>query len=114
MSREIIIDGDDSDWFEKAIFILKDNKKVPNNKSLFEHAEEIIENKLKKMPQGNIIDSSKVKLNMKQENKLCIDKNRFKGVKKGGLNRITTKVIIDIFLYSALALAFICITCMII
>ena len=114
MSKEIIIDGEESDWFEKAVFTLKSNKKIPQGESLFKHAEEIVEMKLKKMPQSNIINSSKVNLNIKDANKLYMDQLKFaKKLKEAGLNRKKTEAIINIFLYFTLALAFICIMCLV-
>ncbi len=52
MKKQITIDGENSDWYEKAIFILKDKEPhyVPDN--LFLYAEQIVENHLKKNPQG--------------------------------------------------------------
>lgn len=48
MKKEIMIDGTASDWFEKAIFILKeeDMSKLPND--LMSYAEEIVEQCMKK------------------------------------------------------------------
>lgn len=50
MKKQITIDGENSDWYEKAIFILKDKEEhlIPNN--LFLYAEHIVENHLKKNP----------------------------------------------------------------
>ncbi|PHV71216.1 hypothetical protein CS063_05860 [Sporanaerobium hydrogeniformans] len=50
MKKQITLDGENSDWFEKAIFVLKDKPSymIPNN--LFKHAEELIENYMKKNP----------------------------------------------------------------
>lgn len=50
MKKQITIDGDGSDWYEKAIFILKENKKADIPDNLFLHAENIIETHLKKNP----------------------------------------------------------------
>ena len=112
MSREIIIDGDNSDWFEKAIFTLKDNKKLPRNQNLFEYAEEIVETQIKKMPYSNNVQSSKVNLSIKDANKLYMEQQRFAGFKKAKSNKKRTRCVIDIFLYSTLILAFICIMCL--
>lgn len=46
--REIIIDGQDSDWYERAIFILKDHGHQNRPKNLFKYAEELVENSCKK------------------------------------------------------------------
>lgn len=56
MKKEIIVDGKESDWFEKATFILKEdsNKELP--KDVFTYAENIVETYLKK----NHIGSSSV------------------------------------------------------
>ncbi|MDF2877130.1 MAG: hypothetical protein K0S30_226 [Clostridia bacterium] len=50
MKRQVTIDGDKSDWYEKAVFILKEREinNIPDN--LFLYAENIIENHLKKTP----------------------------------------------------------------
>lgn len=50
MKRQVTIDGDKSDWYEKAVFILKEKEinNIPDN--LFLYAENIIENHLKKTP----------------------------------------------------------------
>ena len=51
MKKEIVIDGEKSDWYERAIFILKEdiqNNKVP--KKLSSYAEELIEDYIKKTP----------------------------------------------------------------
>lgn len=113
MSKQIIIDGENSDWFEKAVFTLKATKKIPNNQSLFKHAEEIIEMELKKMPQSNIINGNKVNLNIKDANKLYMDQVRRGILKKSKLDINRTRCIINIFLYSTLAFASICIACFI-
>ena len=54
MKKEIIIDGNGSDWFEKATFVLKDSQtnKIPQD--LKSYAEEIIENYMKKSPHNNV------------------------------------------------------------
>ena len=111
MPKEIIIDGDNSDWFEKAIFILKDNKKLPRNQNLFEYAEEIIETQIKKMPYSNNVQSSKVNLNIKDVNRLYIEQQRFAELKKVKSHAKRTRCIIDIFLYTTIVLTFICIMC---
>lgn len=46
--REIIVDGQNSDWYEKAIFILKDNDQAIKPNNLIKYAEELIENSCKK------------------------------------------------------------------
>lgn len=46
--REIILDGKDSDWYEKAIFILKNNSNVKRPRDLLKYAEELIEDSCKK------------------------------------------------------------------
>ena len=51
MKKEIVIDGEKSDWYEKAIFVLKEdikNNKVP--RKLSSYAEELIEDYIKKTP----------------------------------------------------------------
>lgn len=48
MKKQITINGEKSDWFEKATFILKEEneKKIPRN--LLVYAEHLVENYLKK------------------------------------------------------------------
>ena len=51
MKRQITIDGTKSDWYEKAIFILKeDANKNKFPKKLSFYADELVENYLKKKP----------------------------------------------------------------
>ncbi|WP_069999847.1 hypothetical protein [Cellulosilyticum sp. I15G10I2] len=50
MKKQITIDGENSDWYEKAIFILKESKKPYMPDNLFLYAEHIVENHLKKNP----------------------------------------------------------------
>lgn len=47
MKKNIIIEGHKSDWYEKAIFILKDSKTTQIPKNLVAHADDILEKKLK-------------------------------------------------------------------
>lgn len=54
MKKEVTIDGMASDWFEKATFTLKDSGKVAMPKDLTSYAEELIENYMKRVPQGNM------------------------------------------------------------
>ncbi len=49
MKKEIIIDGKQSDWYKKAVFVLKDGvKNPPLPYKLSTYADELIENYLKK------------------------------------------------------------------
>lgn len=50
MKKEVIIDGKASDWFEKAIFVLKDTHTEELPKDLFFYAEQLVENHMKKFP----------------------------------------------------------------
>ncbi len=53
MKKEIIIDGKKSDWYKKAIFVLKDDvKNPPMAYKLSSYADELIESYLKKVPQS--------------------------------------------------------------
>ncbi len=71
-----------------------------------------MEMKLKKMPQSNNINSSKVNLSIRDANKLYMDQLKFANkLKNYRTNRKKTETIINIFLYSTLAFAFICIMC---
>ncbi|MGL6173476.1 MAG: hypothetical protein ACRC1P_02560 [Cellulosilyticaceae bacterium] len=47
MEKNIVIEGKTNDWYEKAVFVLRDPKttKVPNN--LVSYAEELLERSLK-------------------------------------------------------------------
>lgn len=47
MKKNIIIEGHKSDWYEKAIFILKDSKTTQIPKNLVTHADNILEERLK-------------------------------------------------------------------
>lgn len=46
--REIVLDGKDSDWYEKAIFILKNDSNIKRPGNLLKYAEELIEDSCKK------------------------------------------------------------------
>lgn len=48
MKKQITIDGEKSDWYEKAIFILKDHQPTSMPDNLFLYAEDIVEDYLKK------------------------------------------------------------------
>lgn len=50
MKREITVDGKASDWFEKAVFTLKDEQVKSMPKDLFSYAEELVEKYLKRFP----------------------------------------------------------------
>lgn len=47
MRKQIVVEGHKSDWYEQAVFVLKDtnDKKVPNN--LLAYADDIAERQLK-------------------------------------------------------------------
>lgn len=47
MDKDIIIEGKESDWYEKAIFVLKDQRKEQVPRNLAVYAEDILEKKLK-------------------------------------------------------------------
>ena len=63
MKREITVDGKASDWFEKAVFTLKDEQVKSVPKDLFSYAEELVEKYLKRFP----ISREKDTILMKQE-----------------------------------------------
>ena len=67
VKREITVDGKASDWFEKAVFTLKDepNKGMP--KDLFSYAEELVERHLKRFPDSRRKEIGSV--NMEKERK---------------------------------------------
>lgn len=50
MKREITVDGKASDWFEKAVFTLKDEQVKSMPKDLVSYAEELVEKYLKRYP----------------------------------------------------------------
>lgn len=71
LKKEIVIDGSSSDWFEKAVFTLKeeDRSKVPKN--LFSYAEELVEKQLKKFPSNvNIKGETNKRVHEVDEKKL--------------------------------------------
>lgn len=47
MKKNIIIEGHKSDWYEKAIFVLKDSKHTQIPKNLVTHADDILEKRMK-------------------------------------------------------------------
>lgn len=49
MKRQITVDGDQSDWFEQAVFTLKDQDGEIIPRDLFQYAEQLVEMELKKM-----------------------------------------------------------------
>lgn len=56
MKKEIIIDGQQSDWYEKAIFVLKDEvNNPPLEYKLSSYADELVENYLKKIPRAKVM-----------------------------------------------------------
>lgn len=65
MKKYITIDGDSSDWYEKAVFTLKSESasNIPDN--LFLYAEQIVENYLKK----NSVRSNQVTTNKRSQTK---------------------------------------------
>ena len=50
LRKEIVIDGSESDWFEKVVFTLKEEERSKVPKNLFSYAEELVEKQLKKFP----------------------------------------------------------------
>jgi len=50
VKREITVDGKASDWFEKAVFTLKDEQVKSMPKDLVSYAEELVEKYLKRYP----------------------------------------------------------------
>ena len=58
MKKQITIDGEGSDWYEKAIFILRDKKESHIPDDLFLYAEQIVENYLKKNPSAAYFNST--------------------------------------------------------
>lgn len=54
MSRQIKIDGQGSDWYESAVFVVKDTvekKQIPNN--IVSYAEDLLERHMKVSTLGN-------------------------------------------------------------
>lgn len=47
MKKNIIIEGHKSDWYEKAVFILKDSKNTQIPSDLVTYADDILEKRLK-------------------------------------------------------------------
>lgn len=107
MKKQITIDGQQSDWFEKATFVLKDNKSaaIPNN--LFQYAEHLVENQLKKTP---IVLSSPSKTTTSSYDPY-IDNLKLEAIRKQQLaikNQKRAKII-DTFLYVSISFCFICV-----
>lgn len=74
LKKEIVIDGSGSDWFEKAVFTLKDEDRSRVPKNLFNYAEELVEKQLKKFPSNvNIKGETNKKLHGMDEKKLLQD-----------------------------------------
>lgn len=109
MKKEITIDGKESDWFERATFILKTNdmEKVPDN--LFTYAEEIIESYMKKHPftkSKKSMQNCEIRPNDKQVDMLTLTKayNRQMNYKKQQQNRIKRERQIHYFFYISMSL----------
>ena len=110
MKKQITIDGGQSDWFEKAVFTLKENKSVPMSKNLFQYAEQLVETQLKKAPLSTrepvkkvetgydpYIENLKVEVARKQE--ILVKKQK-------------RAKLIDTFLYFSISFCFICVICL--
>ena len=71
LKKEIVIDGSGSDWFEKAVFTLKEEDRSKMPKNLLSYAEELVEKQLKKFPGSvNIKDETSKRLQEIDEKKL--------------------------------------------
>ena len=112
MKKQITIDGGQSDWFEKAVFTLKENKSVPMSKNLFQYAEQLVETQLKKAPlftrepvkkvetgYDPYIENLKVEVARKQE--ILVKKQK-------------RAKLIDTFLYFSISFCFICVICLLV
>lgn len=82
MEKNIIIEGKTNDWYEKAIFVLKDPQttKVPTN--LVAYAEDLLEKRLKT---GNYISANPFAGEYTKTNPISINK---KVVRASGISNI--------------------------
>lgn len=96
MKKEIIINGSQSDWYEKAIFILKDEvRRPPLSQKLSYYADELVETYLKKMPRDKVLFS-------KRACEALVKNERYRASQ-------ATQKYINIFFYFSIVSAFIAI-----
>ena len=107
MKKQITIDGQQSDWFEKAVFVLKENKSTPIPSNLFQYAEHLVENQLKKMP-TTFHSTSK---NKEASYEPYTENLRLEMIRKNEmlLKHKKRAKIIDMFLYISISFCFICV-----
>ena len=104
MKKQITINGEKSDWFEKATFVLKEEneKKIPKN--LFIYAEHLVENYLKR---HSGISYSQTEAYKKQMNYIKPKDQALK--QKHEEKKKETAIFIDMVLLISLFAAFVCI-----
>lgn len=100
MKKQIILDGEKSDWYEKAIFILKDKEIGPMPEHLFLYAEDLVENHLKRYPTRNNINKYETTEKIQREKKQNYLKRRARRI--------------DIFFNTSLVICLICIVLVIV
>ncbi len=107
MKKQITIDGQQSDWFEKAIFVLKENKPTPIPNNLFQYAEHLVENQLKKTP----IPFNKASKKIEASYDPYLENLKLEVARKSevALKRQKRAKIIDAFLYVSISFCFICV-----
>lgn len=107
MKKQITIDGQQSDWFEKAIFVLKESKATPIPNNLFQYAEHLVENQLKKMPTM----LHPVSKNKEASYDPYVENLKLEVIRKNEmlLKHKKRAKIIDVFLYVSISFCFICV-----
>lgn len=107
MKKQITIDGQQSDWFEKAIFVLKDNKSTPIPSNLFQYAEHLVENQLKRTPL--VLNSAAKKMEGSYDP--YVENLKLEATRKQQMTIKHQKraKIIDTFLYISISFCFICV-----
>lgn len=110
MKKQITIDGGQSDWFEKAVFVLKDNRSVPMSKNLFQYAEQLVETQLKKTPVYSREAMKKVEAGYDP----YIENLKVEAIRKQEIlvKKQKRAKIIDTFLYLSISFCFICVICL--
>ncbi len=108
MKKQITIDGKQSDWFEKAVFVLKEKEVAQLPANLFLYAEHLVENQLKKNSYKNFPTYKPID---EQQGDYLVKKLQAECPKKrsDALKKKRRAQIIDAFLCFSISLCFICI-----
>ncbi len=107
MKKQITIDGQQSDWFEKAVFVLKESKTTPIPNNLFQYAEHLVENQLKKSP----ISFNQASKKTETPYDPYLENLKLEAARKHelALKRQKKAKMIDAFLYISISFCFICV-----